>query len=241
MPAYGTIVLATEPVADRTLAVHLAKPPGFHFRAGQAIDLTLIDPPENDAAGSTRAFSIVSAPGDDRLTVATRVRQESAFKRSLSGLRPKAKVRIEGPTGSLTLHKNRTKPAVFLAGGIGITPFMSIARDAAQTAPDHKIHLFYANRRPEDAAFLTELHELTRADHNFHLIATMTQLNGSTRPWHGETGRVTAMLIGRYIGRLQGPVYYIAGPPSMVSGMREALIASGVDEDDIRTEEFAGY
>jgi ferredoxin-NADP reductase len=241
VPAFETIVLATEPVADRTLAVHLAKPPGFQFRAGQAIDLTLIDPAENDAAGSTRALSIVSAPADERLTVATRLRQESAFKRSLSALRPQAKVRIEGPSGSLTLHKNQTKPAVFIAGGIGITPFMSIVRDAAQTAPDRKIHLFYSNRRPEDAAFLTELHGLTRADHNFHLVATMTQLKLSHLPWHGETEKVTAMLIGRYIGRLQGPIYYIAGPPSLVSGMRDALIAGGIDEDDIRTEEFSGY
>jgi len=241
VPAYETVVLATEPVADGTLAVHLAKPAGFTFRAGQAVDVTLLEPAENDAAGSTRALSIASAPADEQLTVATRVRQESAFKRSLSALRRQAKVRIEGPTGSLTLHKNPAKPAVFVAGGIGITPFLSIAQDAASTAPQHKLHLFYVNRRPEDAAFLAPLRELTHTNPNFHLIATMTQLKLSHQPWHGETGKVTTSLIGKYVGRLHGPIYYIAGPPAMVAATREALIASGIDEDDIRTEEFSGY
>ena len=241
MHAYETIVLATERVAEGTLAVHLAKPDGFQFRAGQAVDLTLLEPAENDAAGSTRALSIASAPADERLMVATRLRPESAFKRSLSVLRPQAKVRIEGPSGSLTLHKNQTKPAVFIAGGIGITPFMSIAQDAGTTAPQHKVHLFYVNRRPEDAAFLVPLLELTHINPNFHLIATMTQLNLSHQPWHGETGKVTTSLIGKYIGRLQGPIYYIAGPPAMVAATREALIDSGIEEDDIRTEEFSGY
>jgi ferredoxin-NADP reductase len=230
-----------ETVADGTMAFHIAKPIGFEFRAGQAIDLTLLDPPETDASGNIRAFSIVSGPSNDELIVATRIRKDSAFKRSLSKLQPGTKLNLEGPTGSLTLHKNQAKPAVFLAGGIGITPFMSIIDDAVTQHLPHQIFLFYSNRRPEDAAFLPTLKDYAHRHPRFTFVPTMTHLDQSHQPWMGATGYITADLLRRYVNPLQGPIYYIAGPPAMVAAMREMLLAAQVDEDDIRTEEFSGY
>jgi len=141
----------------------------------------------------------------------------------------------------LTLHKNAIKPAVFLAGGIGITPFRSIARDAAADKLPHTIYLFYSNRRPEDAAFLDELQQLPAANQHFHLIATMTEMEKSHSKWEGDTGFLTADKLQQRLPSLQGPIYYIAGPPAMVSGLRQMLVEATVDEDDIRTEDFAGY
>ena len=108
-----------EVVARDTVAFTLDKPPGFTFKAGQAIDVSLIDPPEMDAKGPRRAFSIVSAPHEDHLVLATRTR-DSAFKRVLGEMPIGGRVQVEGPFGSLTLHSNRSRPAIFLAGGIGI-------------------------------------------------------------------------------------------------------------------------
>ena len=119
MPDFPTELTAKENVAEGTMAFHFRKPDGFQFRAGQAIDLTLVDPPETDAEGNTRAFSIASAPSDPDLVFATRMR-ESAFKRVLKASNPSLKANIAGPTGSLTLHKNASKAAVLLAGGIGM-------------------------------------------------------------------------------------------------------------------------
>jgi ferredoxin-NADP reductase len=222
------------------MAFHFRKPEGFDFRAGQAIDVTLIDPPETDAEGNTRAFSIASAPSDPALVVATRMR-DSAFKRVLKSAAPGLRVKIEGPTGSLTLHKNPSKPAVFLAGGIGITPFRSIARDAAAQNLPQQIYLFYSNRRPEDSAYLDELQQLQSKYPRFHLIATMTNMDASNAPWRGETGLLSGELLRKHVHDLSGPIYYIAGPPAMVAGMRQMLVGAGVDGDDIRTEDFAGY
>lgn len=143
--------------------------------------------------------------------------------------------------GSFTLHKNSAKPALFLAGGIGITPFSSIVRQADHDRAPHKIYLFYSNRRPEDAAFLEALLELEKSNSNFRLIATMTQMSNSKKKWDGETGLIKKDMLSRRLGNLQGPIYYVAGPPAMVTDMRKMLVASGVDEDDIRSEEFAGY
>jgi ferredoxin-NADP reductase len=240
MSTQATTFERSEQIAQGTMAFHFAKPNGFRFRAGQAIDITLVNPPETDAEGNTRGFSIVSAPDESDLTIATRMR-DTAFKRSLRLLKAGTAVQIDGPLGSLTLHKNAEKSAVLLAGGIGITPFISILRDAAINQLPHRLFLFYANRRPEDAPFLEELRSLHQKNHRFLAVPTMSQMERSLQPWAGETGHITAKMLSRHVESLQGPIFYIAGPPGMVAALRTMLTVAGVDEDDIRTEEFGGY
>jgi ferredoxin-NADP reductase len=229
-----------EEIAEGTMAFHFAKPSDFQFRAGQSIDLTLVNPAETDGEGNTRAFSIASSPFDGDLMIATRMR-DTAFKRVLRNAALGLKVQIEGPSGSFVLHRKTEKPAVFLAGGIGITPFLSIIRQAAHDKASHHIYLFYSNRRPEDTAFLDLLSEAARQNANFHLIATMTEMDKSHQRWQGETGFINQGMLERHLPSLHGPIYYLAGPPAMVAAMRGMLTEAGIDEDDIRTEEFSGY
>ncbi len=240
MAAYNTRLLKSEQVAEGTMAFYFEKPSGFEFVGGQSIDLTLIDPPQSDAGGNTRALSVASAPREPHLAVATRLR-DTAFKRVLGALRPGAEVRIEGPFGSMTLHRNIARPAVILAGGIGITPFRSMVRQATGANSRHRMFLFYSNRRPEDAAFLGELQELARQQPNFSLITTMTSPEKSSIGWSGETGYISRAMLTKSLGDLTGPVYYTAGPPALVSAMKEMLTEAGVSEDDINSEDFAGY
>ena len=229
-----------EQVAEGTMAFHFDKPNGFEFRAGQAIDVALLNPPDTDSEGNIRTFSIASPPFEDRLTVATRMR-DSAFKRVLKDMPLGTAVRIDGPSGSLTLHKNSSKPAVFLAGGIGITPFLSILRQASEEKLPHRLYLFYSNRQPEDAPFLDTLSELQAGNPGFRFVPTMTEVGKSHQKWTGETGVIDSRMLTKAIPSLQGPIYYVAGPPAMVVAMRQMLTAAGADEDDIRTEEFSGY
>jgi DNA-binding HxlR family transcriptional regulator len=105
-------------VAELTQAFRFEKPVAFTFKAGQYINLTLVDPPETDAEGTVRTFSMASAPEEDRLLVATRMR-DSAFKRIAGRMPVGTGVRLEGPFGNLTLHADAVRPAVFLAGGSG--------------------------------------------------------------------------------------------------------------------------
>ena len=237
---FRTTLLSRSSVAEGTIAFHFAKPSGFSFTAGQAADLTLLNPPETDSEGNIRTFSIASPPFEDGLTFATRMR-DTAFKRSLKTTPIGTEINIASPSGSFSLHKNANKPAVFLAGGIGITPFLSIVRQADHDRLPHKLYLFYSNRRPEDAAFLDILQGLEKTNPNFRLITTMTEMARSSRDWRGETGFIDGKMLARRLGTLQGPIYYIAGPPPMVAAMRQMLVGAGVDEDDIRSEEFAGY
>ncbi len=242
LPLYGyrPKLLNRVEIAEGTMAFHFERPPGFDFKAGQSSDWTLENPPEDDSEGNIRTFSIASAPFEDELMFATRMRN-TAFKRSLKRVPLGTPVKIELPTGSFTLHKNSAKPAVLLAGGIGITPFFSIVKQAAHDRLPHKLYLFYSNRRPEDSAFLEVLQDLEKANPSFRFVGTMTEMLRSTREWDGETGLIDTAMLSRHLGDLHGPIYYIAGPPAMVAGMRKMLVASGIDEDDVRTDEFAGY
>lgn len=240
MDTFRTKLVRQEEVAEGTKAFHFEKPKGFDFRAGQYVDLTLINPPETDAGGSTHTFTVASAPHEGELMIATRMR-DSAFKRVLGKLEPGAEVDIEGPMGSFTLHQNASKAAVFLSGGIGITPFLSIARHAAHERLPHRLYLFYSNYRPEDAAFLDALAALEKANPRFRLVATMTDMGRSGMTWSGETGFIDEPMVRRYVENLHGPIFYIAGPPGMVAAMQKMLGEAGVDPDDVRTEEFAGY
>ncbi len=227
-------------VAEGTMAFEFEKASGWAFKPGQFMDLTLINPPETDAEGNTRSFSIASAPVEPNLLIATRMR-DTAFKRVLKTMPLDTQVKVEGPSGDLTLHNKASRPAVFLAGGIGITPFRSIVIQAAKDKLPHRIFLFYSNRRPEDAPFLKELESLEYENLNYKLIGTMTEMAKSSRPWAGETGEISQEMLARYLKGVDSPIYYVAGPPGMVKGLHTTLNRSGVDDDDIRAEEFAGY
>ena len=240
MSTFNTKLISSQEVADRTKAFRFEKPTDFTFVPGQFINVTLIDPPETDDEGNRRTFSISSSPGEDFIMVTTRLR-DTAFKRVLSAAAPGTEVKVAGPAGRLTLHDDSARAAVVLTGGIGITPFRSILLHAATAKVPHHIYLFYANRRPEDAAFLTELQELEKANPNYKLIACMTKMEDSVQTWQGETGSIDAAMIGRHLNETTLPIYYSTGPPGMVNAMHGILSNMGVDDKDIRLEEFAGY
>lgn len=238
-PTFDAALVDRRLVAERTMAFTFEKPADWTFRAGQFIDITLHEPPETDAKGDTRGFSIASAPGEDGLMVTTRLR-DTAFKRVLQAIPLGTTVTVEGPFGDLRLH-HAARPAVLLTGGIGITPFRSILVDAGLSGGlPYGVTLFAANRRPVDAPFLDELTALATSVPDLTFVPTMTALDGS-EPWDGERGHIDAAMLRRHLQLDREAIYYVTGPAGLVAGLRSMLLGSGVDEDDIRTEEFSGY
>ncbi len=239
----GTVVarlLSRTEIADRTMAYRFDKPSGWMFRPGQWVDMTLIEPAETDGKRNMRSFSIASAPHEDFLMFATRMR-DTAFKRVLAGMKLGTEVKIDGPFGEMTIDENSARPAVLLAGGIGITPFRSMVVDAAKQNRSTAIYLFFSNRRPEDTAFLDELLVCERENANFKLTCTMTKMTDSAHSWQGESRKIGQEMISMNLSGARDPVFFLAGPPGMVGGLREMLSAGGVLQEDIRAEEFSGY
>jgi len=233
-------LMRRETVAEGTMAFYFSRPPGFSHAAGQSLLISLVDPPETDSEGNARTFTIASAPHEPELMVATRMR-DTAFKRVLKTARLGVAVTMDGPNGDMVLHDDPARPAVFLAGGIGITPFLSMIRHAAHKRLAHRMYLFYSNRRPDDAAFLPELEEMEYANSNYRLIATMAEPEKSVESWWGEVGFVRQEMLERHLPAGVSPIYYFAGPPPMTMAMRKMLDSMGVGEQDMRYEEFYGY
>ncbi len=242
--SYEVALKGKKQIAEDTMAFIFEKPKDLHFRAGQHVRMTLINPPETDSEGDSRFFSLASTPQEKDLIIAMRMR-DSAFKRVLGkmqiGEKVKIQMRLDNPHGSFTLHEDSTKPAVFIIGGIGIVPVYSMMKDATERKLPHKIFLFYSNRRPEDAPFLQELENLAKQNSNLKLIATMTEMDKSAQSWKGETGKIDLSMIKKYVDDLESPIYYISGLSDMVSAMKRMVIDAGVNEDNIHAEEFTGF
>ncbi len=240
MADYTIILKHREEVAEDTMAFCFdIAGTGYTFKAGQNAAFTLLEPPETDTAGTTRTLSFASSPNDlSSLMVAMRMRR-SAFKNRLRVLPIGSKLRVSSATGSFRLHTDGSKPAVFLVGGIGITPVLSILAHAAERTLPHQIYVFCSNRDARKVAFLDELQRLEKTNPAFTFIPTVTTPNGSV--WPFEHGRIDAQMLARYIPEVHKPIYYVCGPPEMVTAMQQLLYGLGVDEEAIRSEEFGGY
>ena len=211
----------------------------YDFQAGQHADFGFLHAFEGNQNDNSRTFSLANSPHENGcITVAMRMR-DAGFKNALKRARLGTMFKVSSPRGSFTLHKDITRPAVFLAGGIGITPVRSILHWATQQRLPHKLYLFYSNRYQEDASFLKDLEALAAKNPCFTPIPTLTR-NPNTA-WPYEKRQIDRGLLMQYLHSLNGPVYYIAGPSGMVAAMSVLLRNAGVSDDDVKTEEFGDY
>lgn len=238
MAVYNVKLLEKRQVADGTMEFVLEKPAGFEYRAGQFFDIILPKPSE-DARKMTyvHGFSFVTAPFEQHISAATRMRPDSEFKNALKAVPDGSELQIEAVWGSFTLKKDETKPVVYIIGGIGITPVRSMVAQATHDKLNRKLTLLYANRGPANAAFTADLEGYAKANGQFTFVPVYTdeQVAGA------EHGMVTGDMVKRHVADVQNALYYLSGPAGMVRASRDLLTELGVDEDNIRTEEFDGY
>lgn len=239
MARYTLPLIERKEIAEQTMSFRFGLDgQSFAFQPGQFVRVTLINPPYRDEKSIARSFSIASAPGEPHLMVPMRM-TGSAFKRSLAELPVGAKVNVNGPIGDFLLEP--AAPAALLDGGIGITPFRGMIQDALDRPAPRALTLLYANRTPEDAAFLDELTGWTQRLAGFRLVALMTQPEKSRRGWTGATGHLTSALLRATMGDLNRLPCYVAGPPRFVTGARQALAEAGASPEQIHEDEFTGY
>jgi ferredoxin-NADP reductase len=239
MPRFASKLIDRREVAAGTMLFAFERPRGFDFTPGQFMTVSLADPPHTDAKGNRRMFSIASPPQETgRLEVATRM-TGSALKRSLAEMPAGTPVELLGPGGSFTLIPDASAPAVLIAGGIGITPFRSIAHDAVARRLPQRIVLIHSNRDPEGTAFRDEFERLAASHPSFTYVPTMTDAAPSS--WGGERRRVDAGFLRDHVGDVGAPTFYIAGPPGMVTGVTGAVLDAGANPARVRSEEFEGY
>lgn len=201
------------------------KKTGFTFSPGQYIRMVLPhDDP--DERGTSRFFTISSSPLEETLVITTKLFR-SSFKNALMNVQPGEFIKMFGPLGTMMLHDEMIQPMVFLAGGMGITPFHSMLKYAAAQQLTLSLTLLVSFSKFEQKIFYQELTNISKEYKNIHI----TYLDS----------RISKEILRKYINDLSKPTYYIVGPPSMMEGVRELLTSLNVDEEKILTESFTGY
>lgn len=214
-------------VAKDTFEISFTRPKDFKFEAGQHMHVYLDKLKYPDPKGASRVMSICSSPYDNsKLSIAFRS-TGSGYKNTLIEMKPGDSVFIEGPLGHFVLPDQSDGKHIFIAGGIGITPFISmiLASKNRKNIPD--IELFYANREKDSAAFLKELEYLDKNLKNFSLTT--------------KYGRIEKADLRKYQDKSDNIVWWIVGPQGMVAATRGILNSIGVSDADIKVEEFTGY
>ncbi|MBU1118294.1 FAD-dependent oxidoreductase [Patescibacteria group bacterium] len=231
---YTVILLGKKTVAKNTVAFEFERPKDFTFCAGQYATFKLIDPVFTDEKGPMRAMSFASPPSADTLLIAMRM-SDSAFKKSICELSCGDVVELEGPFGKLVLDKDDTLPIVCIAGGIGITPFMSMISDEQEKGFPREITLLYSNCNPEEATFFDELNAIIHK--NLTVVSTMTDIEKNT-DWRGECKKIDQDIIERYVSNDSRSLFYLCGSTGMVVAMKTILESMGVPKDHIKMELF---
>ncbi|VFJ14864.1 Rieske 2Fe-2S domain-containing protein [Candidatus Nitrosocosmicus franklandus] len=218
------------------------------YNAGQFAFFDIGDV-SNDPKGPIRHFTLSSSPTEDFIMFTTRIR-ESPYKKRLAVLEEGANVKVKGPEGQFVLHEDYTKPAIFISGGIGVTPFRSMIKYVIDKKLPLKIVMFDSNKNQDNILFKKEFDDWSSLNENLRIIYTISEDNRgeyqshADNNWKGEYGRINKSMILKYLDNplLNNAIFYICGPPGMLKAMKLLLQEElKISSEKIKIEEFTGY
>lgn len=221
-------ILSQKIIAEKTCEISFnLRGRTFDFIAGQHIRVNVPKLLYSDSKGAFRVFSVASSPNDkNRISIAFR-NSGSGFKRTLMDLPIGSLINIDGPFGHFALPKSTVNPLIFIAGGIGITPLISMVRFVVEKNLSHKITLLYVNRSRESAAYIGELEAIAAQKPRFII--------------KNKFGFIDVKFIQESVNDIEKSLWYIAGPIPMVAEAKNILCQLGASGNEIYSEEFAGY
>jgi ferredoxin-NADP reductase/nitrite reductase/ring-hydroxylating ferredoxin subunit len=203
---------------------------------------------DNDPKGPIRHFTISSSPTESFIMISTRIR-DSPYKQRLSSLEEGVKVKVRGPEGKFVLHEDYSKPAVFLSGGIGVTPFRSMIKYATDKQLPIKIIMFDSNRNEQNILYKNEFNEWVNTNKNLKIVFAITDEDGEKQSstassWTGERGRIGKEMLTKHLSsdEVNHAIFYVCGPPAMLNAMKSILEDKlKITKERIKVEEFTGY
>lgn len=205
------------------------------FLPGQYLYYTLPKLNYPDAKGATRHFTISSSPTEgDLLRLTTKIRAESGYKKTLDELPMGSLIEIQEPNGTFFFDEKETGPHIFLAGGIGITPFRSMIKYVADKKLQIPIYLIYSNSDP-DIPFKKEFDGITRSYPNIKILYVVSSTQGRL-----DQIKIESFVNGWKLNDLK-PTWWVCGPPPFIDAMEDILNKIKVPGGQIRSEKFTGY
>lgn len=227
-----------EPVAKDTYSFYFdRRGTDYDFSPGQYNRIT-IPIISRDGLGNSRDFTVSSSPLQKDILMITVKTGTSDFKKAFFTMQPDTPVKFFGPVGGFILRENELFPHVFLAGGIGITPFYSMISYAVKARVPIPITLLASFTKADEMLYYSELRKLTKHVKHINIIYTLTKPESS---WNGETGRISERLIKKYVPDIAASTYYIVGSPEMISETEELLYGMHVLSEKVKIEQFSGY
>ncbi len=215
-------------------------PKKFEHRLGQYMEWTL-PLSKSDSRGNRRYFSIASSPTEDELMIAARFYDgSSAFKRELAMMQPGQKIVAAELSGDFVLPQDPNLPLVFIAGGIGITPFRSMLKYLADREEKRKVTLIYSNYTAEEIVFQDVIKEAEEKV-GLKTVYTLTDFNRIPKEWCGRTGFVDGEMVAAEVPDFRERHFFISGSLNMVEHLKKALHSVGVHSSRISTDYFPGY
>jgi ferredoxin-NADP reductase len=226
-----TSVLAVLDEATDIRTFRLSRPQGFDFTPGQFVPVRV----SLDGKPHVRCYSISSSP-DARGYLEISVRRQGLVSTTLHAtLRTGSRLLIGRPAGQFVYPGGDDRPLALLAGGIGITPLLSMLRYAVFSDPVRPVTLLYSARNPQAAAFYSELQVIAQRYPHVRIAMTMSE-PATPEPW--RRGHIDAEMIRQHVAHPNHTIFCICGPVPMMTAMEQLLSGQGVPADQIRKENF---
>jgi ferredoxin-NADP reductase len=211
----------------------------LEYRPGQILHYELDALVFPDERGNRRHFTISSSPTEKGIVMFTTKMRGSGFKETLRQAPAGYELTCESPEGEFIVREGEThRRHVFIAGGIGITPYRSILRYSADMNQPLNALMLYFNRSSADIVFRRELESIARQVPTFSFVNVLTDPEES---WEGEQGKLGEAILRKLVPDPDGLCFWVSGSPGLVSRCRELLELIGVKDQSIRTDRFMGY
>jgi propane monooxygenase reductase subunit len=217
----------------RHLVLHLVEPADIKFFPGQYVDIAI------PGTQSTRSFSMANTSSRDggQLEFVIKVYPDGLFSHFLdTQLRIGDRLELTGPFGVFTLRESHDADLIFLGGGAGMAPILSLLRSMAERGIQRKATYYYGARRRRDLCFENELRALQESLPGFRYVPALSEPSEQDA-WDGETGLITEV-VRRHESSLKGADAYVCGPPPMVEAAMPVLAVLGVAEKRIYYDKF---
>jgi ferredoxin-NADP reductase len=205
-----------------------------HYTAGQYIELSLKHR-SHDPRGIKRWFTLSSSPTDELLSITTKftAKDGSSFKQALRRLKPGTELTMNGPMGDFVLPKLIQTPLVFVAGGIGITPFHSMLAWLAETHETRPIKLLYGVSTEDEIVFQDTFDKAG--------VRATIVVSQPSAAWGSERGQLSAELILGLEKPSEDTLIYVSGPEPMVEALEKDLKKAGIEKRQLVLDFFPGY
>jgi ferredoxin-NADP reductase len=230
---FETKIIEIIPRTADVTSYRFPRPPELTYKPGQYFFITI----KQGDRELTKHFSFSSSPTEKDHFEFTKKFTDHEYSMALKAAKVGDWARIDAPYGQFTFEGEYPKTAL-LAGGIGITPFISICKNATDKRLNSKITLFYGCQTENDIAFKQELEKMQEQNKNLKIVF---MVNKASSQWKGATGMINAEMIKKELPDYKDNLFYVCGPPPMVKAMETLIESVGLPKTQLKLEYFTGY